>query len=71
MEDRGTDPSQGPTPWRQLVVPLSVCAAGMLIGFLLKGAGNTSIVGSILGFVGYISFLAIVALIAYGITGHS
>jgi hypothetical protein len=67
----GIDPGQTPTPWRQLVVPLGVCGAGIFVGVLLKGAGNTSILGSTLGFIGYIAFIAILGLVAYAITGHN
>lgn len=71
VEEPGIDPSQPPTPWRQLVVPLSVCGAGIFVGVFLKGAGNTSIIESTLSFVGYIAFIAILGLIAYAITGHT
>jgi hypothetical protein len=71
VEDPAIDPGQSPTPWRQLAAPLGVCGAVGFVGVLLKGAGNISIVGSILTFVGYIAFIAILGLIAYAITGHS
>lgn len=71
VEESGIDPGQTPTPWRQLVVPLGVCGAGIFVGVLLKGAGNTSILGSTLGFIGYIAFIAILGLVAYAITGHN
>jgi hypothetical protein len=71
VEDPGIDPSQAPTPWRQLVVPLGVCGTGIFVGVLLKSAGNTSILGSVVGFISYVALIAIRSLVAYAITGHN
>lgn len=60
-----TDPE--PTPWRQLILPLVVCVLGLFVGLLLKGAGNTSILGSVTQLLAYVAFIAVLALVIGGI----
>ena len=55
------------TPLRRLLLPLAVCALGVLIGVFLKGAGNTSIADTLLQFGGYVLFIAVIAGVVYAL----
>ena len=59
-----TDPQ--PTPIRRLLLPLAVCALGILVGAFLKGAG-TSIADTLLQFGGAVLFIAVIAGVVYAI----